>query len=85
MPDGDYSGRIGTSLPRQDAERFVLGERPFVDDLRVDGMLRGAFLFSAHPRARILRIDTTDAARQPGVVRVVTAADVPGERYQGLI
>jgi len=85
IPDGDFSGRIGTSLPRQDAERLVLGERPFVDDLRVEGMLRGAFLFSAHPRARILRIDTADAARQPGVVRVVTAADVPGERYQGLI
>jgi xanthine dehydrogenase molybdenum-binding subunit len=85
MPEADYSGRIGSSLPRQDAERFVLGERPFVDDMRVDGMLRGAFLFSAHPRARVLRIDIADAARQPGVVRVVTAADVPGERYQGLI
>ena len=45
----------------------------------------GAFLFSPHPRARVLRIDTSEAARQPGVVRVVTAADVPGERYQGLI
>jgi xanthine dehydrogenase molybdenum-binding subunit len=85
LPDVDYSGRIGTSLPRQDAERFVLGERPFVDDMRVEGMLRGAFLFSPYPRARVVRIDTTEAARQPGVVRVVTAADVPGERYQGLI
>ena len=85
MPEADYSGRIGSSLPRQDAEQFVLGERPFVDDMRVDGMLRGAFLFSAHPRARVRRIDTADAARQPGVARVVTAADVPGERYQGLI
>ena len=77
--------RSARSLPRQDAERFVLGDRPFVDDMRVDGMLRGAFLFSAHPRARVLRIDTAEAASQPGVVRVVTAADVPGERYQGLI
>ncbi len=85
MPEADYSGRVGSSLPRQDAEQFVLGERPFVDDMRVDGMLRGAFLFSAHPRARVLRIDTGDAARQPGVARVLTAADVPGERYQGLI
>ncbi len=85
LAQADYSGAIGTSLPRQDAERLVLGDRPFVDDLRVDGMLRGAFLFSAHPRARILRIDTSEAARQPGVVRVFTAADVPGERYQGLI
>ena len=85
MPDADWSGRIGTSLPRQDAGRYVLGEQPFVDDLRVPGMLHGALLFSAHPRARVLSIDVTDAERQPGVVRILTAADVPGERYQGLI
>jgi xanthine dehydrogenase molybdenum-binding subunit len=85
LPPADYSGRIGSSLPRQDAERFVLGEQPYVDDLKMEGMLYGAFLFSAHPRARVRRIDTSDAASQPGVARVVTAADVPGERYQGLI
>ncbi len=85
LPAADESGRIGTSLPRQDAAQFVLGERPYVDDMRVDGMLYGAFLFSAHPRARVLRIDAGGALSQPGVSRVVTAADVPGERYQGLI
>jgi len=85
LPPADYSGRIGSSLPRQDAERFVLGEQPYVDDMKIEGMLYGAFLFSAHPRARVGRIDTSDAASQPGVARVVTAADVPGERYQGLI
>jgi xanthine dehydrogenase molybdenum-binding subunit len=85
MPDADWSGRIGTSLPRQDAGRYVLGEQPFVDDLRVPGMLHGALLFSAHPRARVLSIDVADAVRQPGVVRILTASDVPGERYQGLI
>ena len=85
LPPADYSGRVGSSLPRQDVERAVLGERPFVDDMRVDGMLHGAFVFSAHPRARVLRIDTSEALRQPGVVRALTARDVPGERYQGLI
>jgi xanthine dehydrogenase molybdenum-binding subunit len=85
LPQADYSGTIGSSLPRQDAERFVLGERPFVDDMRAEGMLRGAFLFSAHPRARVVRIDAAKAAGQPGVVRVFTSTDVPGERFQGLI
>jgi xanthine dehydrogenase molybdenum-binding subunit len=85
LPAGDYTGRIGSSLPRQDAERFVLGEQPYVDDMTVEGMRYGAFLFSAHPRARVTRIDTLAAADQPGVVRIITAADVPGERYQGLI
>src|SRR5207245_10180815 len=41
--------------------------------------------FSDHPRARVVRIDTAKAEAHPGVVVVVTAADVPGERTQGLL
>jgi xanthine dehydrogenase molybdenum-binding subunit len=85
LPEPDCSGRIGTSLPRQDAEGYALGERPYIDDMSVPGMRHGAFLFSPQPRIRITRIDTSEAARQPGVVRVLTASDVPGERFQGLI
>ncbi|MDO8836442.1 MAG: molybdopterin-dependent oxidoreductase, partial [Vicinamibacterales bacterium] len=85
LPDLDFSGRIGTNLPRQDAEAFVLGNRPYIDDMTVPDMLFGAFLFSPHPRIRVRRIDTAAAAAMPGVAAVVTAADVPGERYQGLI
>ncbi len=85
LPEPDFSGKVGTSLPRQDADQFVLGIRPFIDDMKVPGMLFGAFLFSPHPRILVQRIDTAAAARQPGVVRIVTAADVPGDRYQGLI
>ena len=48
-------------------------------------MLHGALRFGDHPRAVVRRIDTTRAAAAPGVVAVVTAADVPGERIQGLI
>src|SRR3989304_1250993 len=48
-------------------------------------MLHGALRFSDHPRARVLRIDTTRAEAQPEVVSVATAADVPGERVQGLL
>jgi xanthine dehydrogenase molybdenum-binding subunit len=85
LPELDWSGRIGTNLPKQDAEAFVLGERPYIDDMAVPGMLFGAFLFSALPRIRVRRIDTTAAAAMPGVAAVITAADVPGERFQGLI
>jgi xanthine dehydrogenase molybdenum-binding subunit len=85
LPELDYSGRIGTSLPKQDAGILALGDRPFIDDMTVPGMQRGAFVFAPFPRARIRRIDVSAAAVMPGVVRVVTAADVPGERYQGLV
>ena len=85
MPDADYSGKIGTSLPRQDAESFTLGQRPYVDDMAIDGMVHGAFLFSPRPRIHVRRLDTGAAAEQPGVLRVITAADVPGQRFQGLL
>ncbi len=85
LPEPDWSGKVGTSLPRMDGEAFVLGERPYIDDMRVPGLLFGAFVFSPHPRARIVRIDTTAAAARDGVVRCLTASDVPGERFQGLI
>src|SRR5262249_29746029 len=71
--------------PRYEARELALGDRPFIDDMTFPGMLHGAVLLSPHPRALVTRIDTAPALAIPGVVAVVTAADVPGERYQGLI
>lgn len=85
MPEADYSGKVGSSLPRMDAEKFVLGQRPYIDDMSFPGMLHAAFLFSPKPRIRLRRIDASAALQLPGVVRIVTAKDVPGERRQGLI
>ncbi|MBA3775630.1 MAG: selenium-dependent xanthine dehydrogenase, partial [Betaproteobacteria bacterium] len=41
--------------------------------------------FSDHPRALVKGIDDSEALALPGVRRVITAADVPGDRYVGLI
>ena len=57
---------------------------PFVDDMRVPGMLHGAMVLSEHPRARVRAIHTEAAAASPGVERMFTARDVPGERGAGL-
>jgi xanthine dehydrogenase molybdenum-binding subunit len=84
-PEVDQSGGIGSRTVRYQARELALGEQPFVNDLVVPGMLHAALRFSDHPRAVVLRIDTTRAAAHPGVVAVVTAADVPGERIVGLI
>jgi xanthine dehydrogenase molybdenum-binding subunit len=85
VPDGDYSGKVGSSLPKYEAEELTLGERKYIDDLTAPGMLHGAVVLSAHPRARIRSIDLTAARALPGVRAIVGAADVPGQRYQGLI
>jgi xanthine dehydrogenase molybdenum-binding subunit len=75
---------IGRSVPRQGGVEQTLGQKPFVDDLRVPGMLHGAMVLTAHPRAKILGIDTSGAEAMPGVVRVFTARDVTGFRGVGL-
>ncbi|HEX6140091.1 MAG TPA: selenium-dependent xanthine dehydrogenase [Candidatus Limnocylindria bacterium] len=80
--DGDV---VGQRVPKYEAAEQVLGDKAFVADMRLPGMLHGALRFSDHPRAVVRRIDTSAAAAHPGVVAVLTATDVPGERVQGLI
>ena len=81
MPPPCTDGHVGQPLARVNAALTALGDRPFVGDLSVPGMLHGALALSPHPRARVLRIDTTRARALPGVRAVLTAADVPGERW----
>ena len=52
--------------------------------MRAPGMLHGAMVLSEHPRAKVLAIHTEAAAISPGVERIFTARDVPGERGTGL-
>jgi xanthine dehydrogenase molybdenum-binding subunit len=83
MPTPDRSGRVGSRAPRYQGGELALGDKPYVNDLTAPGMLHGAVRFSDHPRARVLRIDTSRAEAHPGVAAVVTARDVPGSRAQG--
>ena len=84
-PRPGVDGRIGRSLGNVQGMALALGERPFIDDLRLEGILHGAVRLSDHPRARVLRIDTSAARALPGVACVLTAEDVPGHRYYGLL
>ncbi|MEA3445020.1 MAG: xanthine dehydrogenase family protein molybdopterin-binding subunit, partial [Bacteroidota bacterium] len=55
------------------------------DDMHFEGMLFAALKFSDHPKAKILNIDISDAEKLPGVKRIFTAKDIPGEKKTGLI
>ena len=70
---------------RRDALGLVTGTTRFSDDLRLPGMLYGKILWSAHPHAEILGIDTSEAEAMEGVALVVTAKDIPGENKAGLL
>jgi xanthine dehydrogenase molybdenum-binding subunit len=80
-----HDGRVGQSLVRHRATDHALGDHRYVDDLVVPGMLHGALVLSPHARARVVRISTERARAHPGVIAVATAADVPGERWNGLL
>ena len=70
---------IGRALPRLEDDRLLVGRGCFTDDEHVPGQAWCAFVRSPHARARILRIDTSAAAKAPGVLAVLTAADYRGD------
>ncbi|MEI8046947.1 MAG: selenium-dependent xanthine dehydrogenase [Bacteroidota bacterium] len=79
------SGHVGTSYPKYEAYEMAVGKRLFVNDLRFDGMLHGTLYFSDHAKATVLEIDISEALKLKGVVRIITADDIPGNRLVGLI
>ncbi|HPT15356.1 MAG TPA: selenium-dependent xanthine dehydrogenase [Bacteroidales bacterium] len=81
----EKTAAIGTAYPKYQAFETAIATRKFVNDLKYNGMLFGALKFSDHPKARILRIDVSKAEQLPGVVRVVTTKDIPGQRFTGSI
>ncbi len=75
---------IGKKSRRIDAEDKVTGRLDYPSDKRMDGMLWVSVVRSAHPHAKILGVDTSEAKAYPGVVKVLTAEDVPGENAFGI-
>jgi selenium-dependent xanthine dehydrogenase len=80
----NHADGVGRSPLRYEGLDQALGEKPFVDDMRVPGMLHGALVLSAHPRAKVRAIRTSAALAMQGIVKIFTASDVPGERGTGL-
>ncbi len=72
---------LGKNYPRVDAADKVSGRSQYAGDVYLPGMLVCKVLKSGRPHARILRIDTSKAARVPGVRAVITGNDVPDVRF----
>ena len=74
---------VGKGVERVDARAKVTGQTIYAGDIRLQGMHFGKIVFSPHPRARVLAIDTSAAGAMPGVRRVITARDLPGTNRYG--
>ncbi len=69
---------IGARVKRTEDPRLLTGRGSFVDDREVANALHVAFRRSDHAHARIVSIDTAGARAMPGVIAVLTAADLDG-------
>jgi CO/xanthine dehydrogenase Mo-binding subunit len=68
---------IGKPAPRIEGIQKVSGQARYTADHLIPGTIWGKVLRSPYPHARIVRVNTSKAASQPGVMAVLTAADIP--------
>jgi CO/xanthine dehydrogenase Mo-binding subunit len=76
---------VGSSRTRTDALDKVLGKPVFAADKRIEGVLHAVVFRSPRPHALIRGIDLREAMSLPGVVRIISSSDIPGEQLFGAI
>ena len=72
---------VGASPDRLDATGKTTGATEYACDLQPQDLLHATVVFTDEPHARLLALDTSACAAAPGVVTVITAADVPVNEY----
>jgi aldehyde oxidoreductase len=76
---------VGARRAKYEAAELTLGDRGYIDDINLPGMLHAALHLTAHTRADIVSIDSTEAQKAPGVEAIFTKKDVPGDNMVGII
>lgn len=69
---------VGKPVNRRDAPEKVTGRAEYTGDIKLPNMLYGKILRCPHPRARIVRLDTSDAESLPGVRAILTKENTGG-------
>ncbi|TMJ43933.1 MAG: xanthine dehydrogenase family protein molybdopterin-binding subunit [Alphaproteobacteria bacterium] len=76
---------IGAAVRRKEDQRFVTGKGHYTDDVSRPGQCHAYFLRSPHAHAKIKNIDSKAAAAMPGVLAVLTGADLAADKIGNLI
>jgi len=80
MRELDY---VGKGVTRVDARDKVVGKTKYAGDIRLSNMCFGSILFSRYPRARVVKIDSSEAEMIKGVRAVITHKDIKGNNLYG--
>lgn len=81
----DHAPAVAAEHLRPDGKEKVTGTGRYTADLTFTGQLYAKFRYTDHSHARIVRVDTTAARAVPGVVAIITHADVPEVKYGGMV
>ena len=76
---------IGAPVRRKEDFRFVTGKGQYTDDISRPGETRALFIRSPHAHAKIKRVDAKAAAAMPGVLAVLTGAELAADKIGNLI
>ena len=82
---GNRVYQVGENMPKVDAFAKVTGQERFAADCYGEDLLWAGVKRAGVPHARIVAIDTEAARLVPGVITVLTAADITGSNRQGVI
>src|SRR5947209_16154806 len=76
---------IGAAVRRKEDQRFITGKGHYTDDISRPGQAHAYFVRSPHAHAQFKRIDTAEAAATPGVLAVLTGAELAADKIGNLI
>jgi CO/xanthine dehydrogenase Mo-binding subunit len=76
---------VGKNIYKVDAQDKVTGKAQYSDDIYFDDMLYLKIKRAVHPHAYLRKLHIEKAKKLPGVVKIITAADVPQVKNFGLI
>jgi xanthine dehydrogenase molybdenum-binding subunit len=72
---------VGKRIPKKDAIDKVTGKAQYINGMTLPGMLHAKILYSKHPHARIVNIDTSKAEKLYGVKAVLTGESIPPMKF----
>ncbi len=70
------SSYVGAQVRRKEDPRLITGSSTYVDDIKIPGLLHMVFVRSPYAHATIKGIDSSEALAMPGVVKIITAAEL---------
>src|SRR5262245_47647766 len=76
---------IGASVRRKEDLRFITGKGQYTDDISRPGESRAVFVRSPHAHAKIKKVDVSAAKAVPGVLAVLTVAELAADKIGNLI